>query len=128
MKSGISSTGIGNNNLFRRLFIVLLCLFVIMVGFGVLMPVLPFYTEAVFQPVIAHYTKSGFIKQQLFTGILISGLSIFLLPFTDKFLLVNILIAFMAFGMAVVTPNLLTAISLHNNRKTGQNLAALNCY
>lgn len=31
-------------------------------------------------------------------------------------------------GMAVVTPNLLTAISLHNNRKTGQNLAALSSF
>ncbi len=83
---------------------------------------------AIFQPVIANRTKPGFIKQHLFAGMLISGLGIFLLAFTDQFLFVNILIALMAFGMAVVTPNLLTAITTYNQRNSGQNLAVLSSF
>jgi len=45
MKAGFGNIRSDNKQLFKKLFIVLLCLFVIMVGFGVLMPVLPFYTE-----------------------------------------------------------------------------------
>lgn len=45
MMAGYSYIGTDNKQLFNKMFIVLLCLFVVMVGFGVLIPVLPFYTE-----------------------------------------------------------------------------------
>jgi len=94
----------------------------LLIGFGYLICGL---VMAIFQPIVAHRTKPGFLKHQIFFGMLISGISLFLLAFSGRIVSSYILIAFLALGFAIVTPNLLTAISSKNSRNSGQNLATL---
>ncbi|MES2874316.1 MAG: MFS transporter [Bacteroidota bacterium] len=79
---------------------------------------------AVLQPVFATYgEKIMSTKKQIALGLLISGLSLIAFPFFNTELLVYGLIVVFAAGGAMVTPNLLSAVSLVSNRNTGRNIS-----
>jgi DHA1 family multidrug resistance protein-like MFS transporter len=79
---------------------------------------------AVLQPVFATYGEkvlSG--KKQIGLGLLISGLSLIAFPFFNNEFLVYGLIVIFAAGGAMVTPNLLSAVSLISKNDTGRNIS-----
>ena len=79
---------------------------------------------AVLQPVFATYgEKILTTKKQIALGLLISGLSLIAFPFFNNELLVYGLIVVFAAGGAMVTPNLLSAVSLISNKNTGRNIS-----
>ncbi len=79
---------------------------------------------AVLQPVFATYgEKIMSTKKQIALGLLISGLSLIVFPFFNNELLVYGLIVVFAAGGAMVTPNLLSAVSLVSNKNTGRNIS-----
>ncbi len=79
---------------------------------------------AVLQPVFATYgEKILSTKKQIALGLLISGLSLIAFPFfKNEFLIYGLIIVFAA-GGAMVTPNLLSAVSLISNKDTGRNIS-----
>tara|TARA_R110002072_G_scaffold175495_8_gene331292 strand:- start:3459 stop:4667 length:1209 start_codon:yes stop_codon:yes gene_type:complete len=79
---------------------------------------------AVLQPVFASYGKMVLSKRkQIALGLLISGLSLIAFPFfKNEFLVYGLIIVFSA-GGAMVTPNLLSAVSLTSKENTGRNIS-----
>ena len=79
---------------------------------------------AVLQPVFASYGEKFLSpKKQIAIGFLIAGVSLIAFPFfTSKFLVYGLIIMFAA-GGALVTPNLLSAVSLTSKENTGRNIS-----
>ncbi|MEZ2415007.1 MFS transporter [Muriicola sp. E247] len=79
---------------------------------------------AVLQPVFATYgEKIMSSKQQITVGLLITGLSLIVFPFLSNELAVYGLIVVFASGGAMVTPNLLSSVSLISKENTGRNIS-----
>jgi DHA1 family multidrug resistance protein-like MFS transporter len=79
---------------------------------------------AVLQPVFATYGEKVLsAKKQIALGLLISGLSLIAFPFFKNEYLVYGLIIVFAAGGAMVTPNLLSAVSLISKQNTGRNIS-----
>ncbi|HEA23713.1 hypothetical protein LCGC14_0847290 [marine sediment metagenome] len=79
---------------------------------------------AVLQPVFATYgVKILTSKQQIALGLLISGISLIVFPFVSNELYVYLMIILFAAGGAMVTPNLLAAVSLISKENTGRNIS-----
>ncbi len=79
---------------------------------------------AVLQPVFATYgEKLLTAKQQIAAGLLISGISMIAFPFFNNEFAVYLLIIIFAAGGAMVTPNLLSAVSLLSKEKAGSNIS-----
>lgn len=79
---------------------------------------------AILQPVFASYgEKILSAKNQIALGLLISGISLIIFPFFNNEFLVYGLIVVFAAGGAMVTPNLLSAVSLISKKNTGRNIS-----
>ncbi len=79
---------------------------------------------AVLQPVFATYGEKILTsKQQITLGLLISGVSLIVFPFVSNELYVYLMIILFAAGGAMVTPNLLSAVSLISKENTGRNIS-----
>ncbi|OBX23336.1 MULTISPECIES: MFS transporter [Bizionia] len=79
---------------------------------------------AVLQPIFANYgEKILSSKKQIALGLLISGLSLIAFPVFKNEFLVYVLISVFAAGAAMVTPNLLSAVSLTSKENTGRNIS-----
>tara|TARA_R110001592_G_scaffold211595_1_gene463536 strand:- start:1840 stop:2364 length:525 start_codon:yes stop_codon:yes gene_type:complete len=79
---------------------------------------------AILQPVFATYgEKILTFKQQIMLGLLISGVSLIVFPFVSNELNVYLMIILFAAGGAMVTPNLLSAVSLISKENTGINIS-----
>tara|TARA_R110002033_G_scaffold75306_1_gene126837 strand:- start:890 stop:2104 length:1215 start_codon:yes stop_codon:yes gene_type:complete len=79
---------------------------------------------AVLQPVFATYGEKFLsTKKQIALGLLISGLPLIAFPFFNNEFLVYGLIVVFAAGGAMVTPNLLSAVSLISKKNTGRNIS-----
>tara|TARA_R110002049_G_scaffold125135_2_gene280764 strand:- start:786 stop:2018 length:1233 start_codon:yes stop_codon:yes gene_type:complete len=79
---------------------------------------------AVLQPVFATYGKKILTsKQQITLGLLISGVSLIVFPFVSNELYVYLMIILFASGGAMVTPNLISAVSLISKENTGRNIS-----
>ncbi len=79
---------------------------------------------AVLQPVFATYGERFLsTKKQIALGLFISGLSLIAFPFFNNEILVYGLIIMFAAGGALVTPNLLSAVSLTSKENTGRNIS-----
>ena len=79
---------------------------------------------AVLQPVFATYGEKILTsKQQITLGLLISGVSLIVFPFINNELYVYLMIILFAAGGAMVTPNLLSAVSLISKENTGRNIS-----
>ena len=79
---------------------------------------------AVLQPVFATYGEKILTsKQQITLGLLISGVSLIVLPFVSGELYIYVTIIIFAAGGAMVTPNLLSAVSLISKENTGRNIS-----
>jgi len=76
------------------------------------------------QPVFATYgEKFMSSKQQIALGLLITGLSLIAFPFFDSGFYVYIMIIIFAIGGALVTPILLSAVSLISKENIGRNIS-----
>ena len=79
---------------------------------------------AVLQPVFASYgEKILSTKKQIGLGLFISGISLIVFPFFKNEFVVYGLIVVFAAGGAMVTPNLLSAVSLLSKTNTGRNIS-----
>ena len=79
---------------------------------------------AVLQPVFASYgEKILSTKKQIGFGLFISGISLIVFPFFKNEFVVYGLIVVFAAGGAMVTPNLLSALSLLSKTNTGRNIS-----
>ncbi|WP_166961638.1 MFS transporter [Yeosuana marina] len=79
---------------------------------------------AILQPVFATYgEKIMSSKQQIALGLLITGGSLIAFPFFNNGLYVYVMIIIFAIGGALVTPNLLSAVSLISKENTGRNIS-----
>ncbi len=79
---------------------------------------------AVLQPVFATYAEKLMSAKKLIAlGMFISGLTLLAFPFFTNELVIYGLIVVFAAGGALVTPNLLSAVSLISDRNTGRNLS-----
>ncbi|OPC60609.1 multidrug transporter [Elizabethkingia bruuniana] len=79
---------------------------------------------AVLQPVFASYgEKILSTKKQIGFGLFISGISLIAFPFFKNEFVVYGLIVLFAAGGAMVTPNLLSAVSLLSKTNTGRNIS-----
>ena len=79
---------------------------------------------AVLQPLFATYGEKFLsTKKQIALGLFISGLSLIVFPFFKNEYLVYVLIVVFAAGGAMVTPNLLSAVSLISKQNTGRNIS-----
>ncbi|WPY97396.1 MFS transporter [Christiangramia sp. OXR-203] len=79
---------------------------------------------AVLQPVFASYgEKILSVKKQIGIGLFISGISLIVFPFFKNESVVYGLIVVFAAGGAMVTPNLLSAVSLISQENTGRNIS-----
>ena len=79
---------------------------------------------AALQPVFATYgEKIMTTKQQITLGLLITGISLVVFPFLRNELSVYGLIILFASGGAMVTPNLLSSVSLISKEDTGRNIS-----
>ena len=79
---------------------------------------------AVLQPVFATYGEKMLTsKQQITLGLLISGVSLIVFPFVSGELYIYVTIIIFAAGGAMVTPNLLSAVSLISKENTGRNIS-----
>lgn len=79
---------------------------------------------AILQPVFASYgEKILSSKKQIALGLFISGISLIAFPFfKNEFFIYGLIIVFAA-GGAMVTPNLLSAVSLISQENTGRNIS-----
>tara|TARA_R110000868_G_scaffold83058_6_gene234716 strand:+ start:2278 stop:3507 length:1230 start_codon:yes stop_codon:yes gene_type:complete len=79
---------------------------------------------AILQPVFAGYGENTLsTKQQIALGLLISGISLIVFPFfKNEFSVYGLIIVF-AVGGAMVTPNLLSAVSLISKKDVGRNIS-----
>ncbi|ODS89459.1 MAG: multidrug transporter [Chryseobacterium sp. SCN 40-13] len=79
---------------------------------------------AVLQPLFATYGEKFLsTKKQIALGLFISGLSLIVFPFFKNEFVVYGLIVLFAAGGAMVTPNLLSAVSLLSKTNTGRNIS-----
>ncbi len=79
---------------------------------------------AVLQPLFASYGEKLFsTKKQMILGLLLSGIALIIFPFFKNELIVYVLIVFFAAGGAMITPNLLSAVSLISKENTGRNIS-----
>jgi DHA1 family multidrug resistance protein-like MFS transporter len=79
---------------------------------------------AVLQPVFATFGEKILTsKQQITLGLLIAGVSLIVFPFVRNELYVYFTIVIFAAGGAMVTPNLLSAVSLISKQNTGKNIS-----
>ena len=79
---------------------------------------------AVLQPLFATYGEKFLsTKKQIALGLFISGLSLIVFPFFKNEYFVYVLIVVFAAGGAMVTPNLLSAVSLISKQNTGRNIS-----
>lgn len=79
---------------------------------------------AVLQPVFATYGEKFLsTKKQIALGLFISGISLIIFPFFKNEFFVYGLIVVFAAGAAMVTPNLLSAVSLTSKENTGRNIS-----
>lgn len=79
---------------------------------------------AVLQPVFATYGERFITsKQQIALGLLLTSLSLIAFPFLNSELYVYVMIVIFAIGGALVTPNLLSAVSLISKENTGRNIS-----
>ena len=79
---------------------------------------------AILQPVFATYGEKMLTsKQQITLGLLISGVSLIVFPFVSGELYIYGTIIIFAAGGAMVTPNLLSAVSLISQENTGRNIS-----
>tara|TARA_R100001039_G_C1828066_1_gene93184 strand:- start:123 stop:1334 length:1212 start_codon:yes stop_codon:yes gene_type:complete len=79
---------------------------------------------AVLQPVFATYGEKVLsTKKQIALGLFISGVSLIVFPFLNNEFMVYGLIIVFATGVAMVTPNLLSAVSLLSKNNTGRNIS-----
>ena len=79
---------------------------------------------AILQPIFASYGEKVLSsKNQIALGLLISGASLIAFPFFKSEFLVYSLIVVFAAGGAMVTPNLLSAVSLLSRTNTGRNIS-----
>jgi len=79
---------------------------------------------AILQPVFASYGEKVLsAKKQIVLGLLILGISLIAFPFFKNEFLVYGLIVLFAAGGAMVTPNLLSAVSLISQENTGRNIS-----
>ena len=79
---------------------------------------------AVLQPVFASYGEKILSKKnQIILGLLLSGISLIAFPFfKNEFFVYGLIIVFAA-GGAMITPNLLSAVSLTSKENTGRNIS-----
>ena len=79
---------------------------------------------AILQPIFASYGEKVLSsKNQIALGLLISGASLIAFPFfKSEFMIYGLIILFAA-GGAMVTPNLLSAVSLLSKTNTGRNIS-----
>ncbi|MGZ0014696.1 MFS transporter [Yeosuana sp. AK3] len=79
---------------------------------------------AVLQPVFANYGEKFLsIKKQIALGLIVSGISLIAFPFFNNEFLVYGLIVVFAAGGALITPNLLSAVSLTSKENMGRNIS-----
>ncbi|OYX28787.1 MAG: MFS transporter [Flavobacteriales bacterium 32-35-8] len=79
---------------------------------------------AVLQPVFANYGEKFLsTKKQIALGLLVSGISLIAFPFFNNEFLVYGLIVVFAAGGALITPNLLSAVSLTSKENMGRNIS-----
>ena len=79
---------------------------------------------AILQPVFASYGEKVLsAKKQIVLGLFIAGISLIAFPFFKNEFLVYGLIVVFAAGGAMVTPNLLSAVSLISQENTGRNIS-----
>ena len=79
---------------------------------------------AVLQPVFATYGEKILSKRkQIALGLLIGGISLIVFPFFKNEYFVYGLIILFAAGGAMITPNLLSAVSLTSKENTGRNIS-----
>lgn len=79
---------------------------------------------AVLQPIFASYGERLLsTKKQIALGLLISGIALIIFPFFTKELIVYGIIVIFAGGGAMITPNLLSAVSLISKENTGRNIS-----
>ncbi|MHA6280867.1 MFS transporter [Salinimicrobium sp. CAU 1759] len=79
---------------------------------------------AILQPIFASYGEKIFSsKNQIALGLLISGVSLIAFPFFKSEFMVYSLIFVFAAGGAMITPNLLSAVSLLSKINTGRNIS-----
>jgi len=79
---------------------------------------------AVLQPFFATYGERFITsKQQIALGLLLTSLSLIAFPFLNSELYVYVMIVIFAIGGALVTPNLLSAVSLISKENTGRNIS-----
>lgn len=79
---------------------------------------------AVLQPIFASYgEKLLSTKKQIALGLTISGIALIIFPFFTNELIVYGLIVIFAAGGAMITPNLLSAVSLISKENTGRNIS-----
>ena len=79
---------------------------------------------AVLQPLFASYGEKFLsTKKQIALGLLISGVALVIFPFFTNELVVYGLIIIFAAGGAMITPNLLSAVSLISKEDTGRNIS-----
>lgn len=79
---------------------------------------------AILQPVYASYgEKILSAKKQIALGLFISGISLIAFPFFENEFFIYALIIVFAVGGAMVTPNLLSAVSLISQVNTGRNIS-----
>ena len=79
---------------------------------------------AVLQPLFATYGEKFLsTKKQIALVLFISGLSLIVFPFFKNEYLVYVLIVVFAAGGAMVTPHLLSAVSLISKQNTGRNIS-----
>ncbi|MEO2072072.1 MAG: MFS transporter [Zunongwangia sp.] len=79
---------------------------------------------AILQPLFASYGEKFLsTKKQIALGLLISGVALVIFPFFTNELVVYGLIIIFAAGGAMITPNLLSAVSLISKEDTGRNIS-----
>ncbi|MEO6682180.1 MAG: MFS transporter [Ginsengibacter sp.] len=79
---------------------------------------------AILQPVFATYGEKVLsTKKQITLGLFISGISLIIFPFFKNEFFVYGLIVVFAAGIAMVIPNLLSAVSLTSKKNTGRNIS-----
>ncbi len=79
---------------------------------------------AFLQPVFANFGKRFLrVKNQIGLGFFIIGISLILFPYLNTELTIYTIIIIFALGGALVTPNLLAAVSLMSKENTGRNIS-----
>ena len=95
----------------KRLLILLSCLFVVMVGYGLTLPVLPFYIERLALSEGASSAEASF-HVGILTGIFaLMGVGLAMLMTTRIISFIVLYVALFAFGAALIVPSLAASVS-----------------